>query len=71
MEAKILRIMESWPLQLALETAAGVEEFMLADGATIWRSGILVDPGELRPDQYVRMLLWTPQGKIAELEILD
>lgn len=70
-EATIRRIMESWPLQLALQTATGVEEFMLAEGATIWRSGILVDPGALRPGQSVRVLLRTPRGEIAELEIVD
>lgn len=63
--------MESWPLQLALQTANGVEHVMLAEGATIRRSGILVDPGVLRPDQSVRVLRRTPQGEIAELEILE
>jgi hypothetical protein len=71
MEATILRIMESWPLQLALQTPAGIEHVMLTESATIRHSGILTDPGALRPGLSIRVLMRTPRGEIAELEILD
>lgn len=71
MEATIVHIMESWPLQLALQTPAGREQVMLADNARIQRAGAPVDPGALQPGQRVRLLKRTVRGEIAELEILD
>ncbi len=71
MEATIIQIMESWPLQLSLQTAAGIEHVMLSEDVTIWRAGDLVYPGALLPHQSIRVLIWTAQGEIAKLEILD
>lgn len=70
-KAKILRIMESWPLQLVLQTATGVKHVVLAEGATIRHRGLLVDPGALRPGQSVQVLMRTSKGEVAELEALD
>ena len=71
MESTIVHIMESWPLQLALQTPAGREQVMLAENVRIQRAGVLVDPGELQPGQRVRVLIRTTKGKVAELEIID
>ena len=71
MEATIINIMESWPLQLALQTPAGREEVALAEDLLIQRSGMRVDPGALQPGQRVRLLKRTARGEIAELEILE
>jgi hypothetical protein len=70
-EATIVQIMESWPLQLVLQTPAGREQVVLAENIRIERAGVLVDPGVLQPGQRVRVLMRTPRGEIAELEILD
>jgi hypothetical protein len=70
-EITIVRIMESWPLQLVLQTPAEREHVVLAENIRIRRAGVLVDPGVLQPGQHVRMLMWTARGEIAELEILD
>lgn len=71
MEATIIHIMESWPLQLALQTAAGREEVALAENVLIQRAGIPVDPSALQPGQPVRLLKRTTRGEIAELEIME
>ena len=71
MEATIVLITESWPLQLALQTPAGREHVVLAEDVRIQRGGALVDPGALKPGQLVRVLNRTTKGEIAELEILD
>ena len=62
--------MESWPLQLALETATGREQVTLAGDVRIQQAGASVDPGALHPGQRVRILKRTPRGEVAELEIL-
>lgn len=71
MEATIVHIMESWPLQLALQTPAGREHVVLAENVRIQRAGVLVDPGALQPGQRVRVLIRTTKGAVAELEIFD
>lgn len=71
MEATVINIMESWPLQLALQTPAGREQVALAENVLIQRAGIPVDPSALRPGQTVRLLKRTTRGEVAELEILD
>lgn len=71
MEASIVHIMESWPLQLVLQTATGREHAALAEDARIHHVGRRVDPGALQPGQRVRVLLRTNEMQIAELEILD
>jgi hypothetical protein len=71
MEATIIHVMESWPLQLALQTPAGPEHMMLAENVRIQRAGELVDPSALRPGQHIQVLMRTSKGEIAELEIID
>lgn len=71
MEATIEYIMESWPLQLVLQTPHGREHVALAENARIQRAGMQVDPGDLQPGQHVRIVSQTSQGTIAELEILE
>lgn len=71
MEATIIHIMESWPLQLALQTPDGREQVSLAENVVIQRAGKVVDPSALHPGQPVRLLKRTSRGEIAELEILD
>jgi len=71
MEATIIHIMESWPLQLALQTPTGREQVSLAENVLIRRAGILVDPSALQPGGRVRLLKRTARGEIAELELLD
>ena len=71
MDATILHVMESWPLQLALETSAGSEQLALANGARILRAGEPIDPGELKPGLRVRVLSRTAAGEIAELLVLE
>jgi hypothetical protein len=63
--------MESWPLQLDLESPAGREQVMLTENASIRRGGALLDTGALRPGQRVRVVQRTAKGAIAELEIID
>jgi len=71
MEATIVNIMESWPLQLALQTPTGLEHVTLAEDARIQHAGASVDPGALHPGQRVRVLKRTSRGEVAELEILS
>jgi hypothetical protein len=71
MESTIVHIMESWPLQLALQWPSGQEQVMLAENVRIQRAGVLVDPGALQPGQRVRVLIRTTKGEVAELEIID
>ena len=62
--------MESWPLQLALQTPSGLEHVTLAKDAWIQHAGASVDPSALHPGQRVRVLKRTARGEAAELEIL-
>jgi hypothetical protein len=71
MEATIVQVMESWPLQLALQTADEVVHVMLAEKVSIMRKGLAVDPGALHPGQKIRVLSRTPQGSVLALEILE
>lgn len=71
MDARIVHIMESWPLQLVLQTSTGREHVALAEDATIQRAGKRVDPGVLRPGQRIRVVQRTTMKQIAEMEILD
>lgn len=71
MEATVINVMESWPLQLAVQTTSGREQVALAEDVRIRRAGSPVDPSALRPGQRVLLLNRTSRGEIAELEILD
>lgn len=67
----ILRIMETWPLQLVLQTPTGNVQVMLAENVRIRRGGELIDPGQLRTGQRVRVLMQEANGAISELEIVN
>ena len=54
-EGKIVEVMESWPLQLTVETETGRYHVALLSETTITREGETVDPGELLPDLQVRV----------------
>lgn len=73
MDAVIDNVMESWPLQLTLQTSTGKEQVALAKNTIIKRAGVGVDPGVLKPRQRVRAKIQTTNGDriITELEILD
>lgn len=73
MDAIVKYVMESWPLQLSLQTPAGDEQVALDENAIIKRAGVRVDPGLLRPGQRVRVTIRTTDGDqiVTELEILD
>jgi hypothetical protein len=67
----ILRIMETWPLHLVLQTPTGDLHVGLAENVILKRGGVLVDPGTLKPGQRVRILRREANGSVAELEICD
>jgi hypothetical protein len=69
-DATITHVMESWPLQLALDTPIGREHVALAENVLIHCAGITVDAGALQPGQRVRIHTRTNKAEIADLEIL-
>jgi len=73
MDATIIHVMESWPLQLALLTPAGQEHVALDENARIHRAGVLVDPAALQPGQRVKVLMLSTGGDrtVIEVEIFD
>lgn len=71
MDATIVYIMESWPLQLVLQTSTGREHVSLAEDAYIQHAGKRVDPGVLHPGQRIRVVQHTTMMQIAEMEIFD
>ena len=71
MEATIIDVMETWPLQLRLMTPTGKLKVRLAENVHVKRGGVLVGPGELSPDQRVRVLNQETNGAVSELEIVD
>ena len=54
-EGKIVAVMESFPLQLKVDTKSGSYSVKLLSDTKITRQGETVDPGELSPDQKVRI----------------
>ncbi|NEO78092.1 hypothetical protein [Moorena sp. SIO4G3] len=54
-EGKIVAVMESFPLQLKVETQSGSYSVQLLSDTKITRQGETVDPGELSPEQKVRI----------------
>lgn len=71
MQFTIVAIMESWPLQLELQSPSGREAVALAADVIVQRRGATLDPGQLRPGQQIRILRRTARSEIAVLEILD
>ena len=72
-DAIVKHVMESWPLQLSLQTSAGEEQVALAEQTVIKRVGVQVDPGMIQPGQKVRVTMGTTDGYriVTELEIFD
>ena len=54
-EGSIVEVMESWPLQLTVETEAGRYQVSLLSETTVTREGETVDPGELMPGLRIRV----------------
>lgn len=52
---KILAVMESWPLQLRVETSSGSYDVQLLEDTKITRQGQVVEPGELKSDMQVKI----------------
>lgn len=73
MEATIVNVMESWPLQLALQTSSGPQHVALDESAQIARGGVTLSAGDLRPGQRVRITLHADGGRTTatQIEILE
>jgi len=71
MEATIIDVMETWPLQLRLMTPTGKLKVRLSEDVTVKRGETLVDPGMLRPGQHVRILNQKTNGAVSDIEIAD
>lgn len=55
-EGVIVEVMETWPLQLALQTADGLHHVSLTEGSVVRRAdGSPSDLGSLRQGEYVRI----------------
>ncbi|NJM17348.1 MAG: hypothetical protein HC836_04495 [Richelia sp. RM2_1_2] len=52
---KIVQVMESWPLQLSVETSSGSYDVQLLEDTKITRQGQEVKPGELSPNMPVKI----------------
>ena len=50
-----MMVMESWPLQLTVQTQTALYHIVLRSDTQITQKGQLVDPGSLRPDLQVRI----------------
>lgn len=72
-DAVVNHVMESWPLQLSLQTSAGDEQVALAEETIVKRAGVQVDPGAIQPGQRVRVIMRTTESYriVIELNILD
>jgi hypothetical protein len=54
-EGEIVAVMESWPLQLTVETPTGRVQVGLQAGTVVTQGGQPSDPGGLRPGLRVRI----------------
>lgn len=52
---KIITVMESWPLQLTVQTQTDLYHVLLRSDTQITQKGQVVNPGSLRPDLPVRI----------------
>lgn len=52
----IVRVMESWPLQLVINTSSGPIGVILTEETRITQRGIASSPTELMPGEKVRLL---------------
>jgi hypothetical protein len=71
MDAIILNIMESWPLQLTVDTQEGPKQFTLDRQVTVRERGNIVDPGKLRPGQKIQIVISETIASIISIEIID
>lgn len=55
LEGTILEVMESWPLQLLVQTGKTKNFIGLSEHTTVMRGGRSVDPGVLSPGMLVRI----------------
>ncbi len=72
-DAVVNHVMESWPLQLSLQTSTRNEQVALSEETTVKRAGVRVDPGTIQPGQRVRVTMRTTENYrvVTELEIFD
>ncbi len=54
-EGTIVEVMESWPLQLVIQTQSGTQHVVLAPNAAITAKGLSVGPEMLKPGVRVRI----------------
>lgn len=54
-KGKIMTVMESWPLQLTVQTQTALYHVVLRSDTQITQQRQVVDPGSLRPDLPVRI----------------
>lgn len=54
-EGKILKVMESWPLQLVVDTPSGRLDVLLSEDAKITKAGLLVDTRALTLGTKIRL----------------
>jgi hypothetical protein len=52
---RVTGVMETWPLQLAVQTSAGIYHVLLRENATVTSGGHPVSPGRLRAGHAVRV----------------
>lgn len=76
LEGTILEVMESWPLQLLLESGASRYSVGLTEATVVMRRGQPVGAGELLPGLFVRIIGKTSPADGAavcadRIEILD
>jgi hypothetical protein len=55
-EGKIRHVMESWPLQLVVDTPAGRLDVSLSEDTAVIKEGLSIGPNELSPGKSVRLL---------------
>jgi hypothetical protein len=55
LEGRIVAVMESWPLQMVVETPAGRWHVALDAATEVTQGGRSLDPSELKPDLPVRV----------------
>ena len=65
-EGKILEVMESWPLQLIVQSGGQTLSISLADNTIVRRARTIVGPGVLAPGQGVRISTSSEDDQIAE-----
>ena len=75
-EGTVLGVMESWPLQLSIESGAQVYHVELTETTRVLRAGREVSPNSLRPQDLVRVTLSAPGAAprsffTERIELLD